>query len=81
MKFYYVYRLVSVSQPGRRYVGLTEDLKSRLAKHNRGEVPHSAKYVPWRIDSAHAFTDREKASHFERYLKSHAGREFAKRHF
>jgi hypothetical protein len=33
MKFHYVYRLVSLSHPGRRYVGFTNDLKTRLAKH------------------------------------------------
>jgi predicted GIY-YIG superfamily endonuclease len=54
--------------------------KTRLAKHNRGEVLHTAKYLPWAIDSAHAFKDREKAAEFELYLKSHSGREFAKRH-
>jgi predicted GIY-YIG superfamily endonuclease len=81
MKFHYVYRLVSLNNPARHYVGLTEDLKSRLAKHNRAEVSHTAKHTPWRIDSAHAFTDRNKAAKFEIYLKSHAGREFTKRHF
>ncbi len=81
MEFHYVYRLVSLSSPSRRYVGMTENLKARLAKHNRGEVPHTSKYGLWQIDSAHAFTDRDKAAKFEAYLKSHSGREFAKRHF
>ena len=81
MEFYYVYRLVSLSHPGRRYVGLTEDLKARLEKHNCGEVAHTSKHQPWKIDSAHAFTDREKAAKFEASIKSHSGREFARRHF
>lgn len=81
MGFHHVYRLVSLSHPGRRYVGLTEDLRARLEKHNRGEVLHTSKYLPWAIDSAHAFRDREKAAEFELYLKSHSGREFVKRHF
>ena len=81
MKFHYVYRLVSLSHPERHYVGLTDDLKARLAKHNRKEVPYTSKYTPWAIDSAHAFKDREKAAKFELYLKTHSGREFVKRHF
>jgi len=81
MDFHYVYRLNSVEHPSRYYVGLTDDLKRRLAKHNRGVVRHTAKFAPWRVDSAHAFRDRTKAAEFERYLKSHAGREFARRHF
>jgi predicted GIY-YIG superfamily endonuclease len=77
MKFHCVYRLVSISTPGRHYVGLTADLSARLAKNNAGGVSHTSKYVPWRIDSAHAFACREKAAAFESYLKSHSGREFA----
>ncbi len=79
--FIYVYRLRSTSHPDQVYTGLTEDLASRLAKHNGGSVPHTAKYRPWEIDSATAFRDRTKAVAFERYLKSGSGREFARRHF
>ncbi|WP_345785440.1 GIY-YIG nuclease family protein [Thalassobacterium maritimum] len=48
MQFYYVYRLVSIKATNRHYTGLTEDLSARLAKHNRGEVPHiSFQLQPW----------------------------------
>jgi predicted GIY-YIG superfamily endonuclease len=80
-KFYYVYRLISISSPVRHYVGFTTDLQARLATHNAGKVTHTAKYGPWKIDSAHAFLNENKAIEFEKYLKSHSGREFAKRHF
>jgi predicted GIY-YIG superfamily endonuclease len=40
---------------------------------------YTAKYKPWRIKTAIAFTDRNKAFEFERYLKSPSGREFAKK--
>jgi len=79
-QFHYVYLLVSVDG-NHRYVGLTADLKQRLAKHNRGEVPHTSKYRPWTMETAIAFRDPQKAAAFERYLKSHAGREYSKRHF
>jgi predicted GIY-YIG superfamily endonuclease len=80
MRFAYVYILESL-QPEHEafYVGLTEDLTSRLAKHNRGEVPHTAKHRPWRIKTALAFRDRDRAAAFERYLKSASGRAFAKK--
>ena len=78
---FYTYILRSLSQPEQRYIGSTSDLKSRLAKHNAGEVPHTSKFKPWRIQTAIAFDSKEKAVAFEDYLKSGSGREFAKRHF
>ena len=45
------------------------------------ELPHTAKFRPWRIKNAIAFDDCEKACAFEAYLKTHCGRAFAKRHF
>ncbi len=78
--FFYVYILVSELGDEHFYVGLTEDLKARLAKHNAGEVPHTSKYRPWRIKTAIAFTSADRAAAFEHYLKSGAGRAFAKRH-
>lgn len=64
-----------------RYVAMTRDLKARLSKHNRGEVRHTAKHRPWRIDIDIAFRIKDKASVYEACLKSHAAREYAKRHF
>ena len=78
---FYTYILRSLSQPEQRYIGSTADLKARLAKHNAGEVPHTSKFKPWRIQTATAFDSKEKAFAFEDYLKSGSGREFAKRHF
>jgi len=76
--FYYVYILQSVDD-GRFYTGFSEDLENRLKSHNAGKDPHTAKYRPWRIKTAIAFTDRKKAFEFERYLKSPSGRAFAKK--
>ncbi len=79
MIFFYVYILQSQSDSERFYIGLTEDLKARLKKHNAGEVPHTAKFKPWRVKSAIAFTSRDRAADFEKYLKSSSGRAFAKK--
>src|SRR6185295_14891557 len=47
-------------------------------KHNAGEVPHTSKLRPWRVKTAVAFTDKARASSFERFLKTASGRTFAK---
>jgi predicted GIY-YIG superfamily endonuclease len=79
--FYYVYVLLSLRQPERRYTGWTDDLDERLKAHNAGRCPHTAKFAPWRIETAIAVRSREKAIALERYLKSHSGRAFTKKHF
>ena len=79
--FHYVYILVSESDPARHYIGSTADLNAPLATHNAGKVAHTSKHKPWRIETAIAFRDKNKASALERYLKSGSGREFARRHF
>ena len=80
-KFYYVYLLIDVATETHRYTGVTEDLKARLAKHNAGEVPHTSKFKPWKVESYFAFETKEKAAAFEAYLKTGSGHAFAKRHF
>ena len=76
---HYVYLLRSTSHPEQRYVGLADDLRARLGQHNAGEVPHTAKFRPWALQSYSAFLTREQASRFERYLKSGSGQAFANR--
>ena len=78
---FYAYILRSLSNPEQRYIGSTSDLRSRLAKHNKGDVPHTAKFRPWKVEAYFAFETQEKASSFEQYLKSGSGHAFAKRHF
>ena len=80
-EYSYVYILQSELDSSRHYTGLTDDLKERLAKHNKGDVPHTSKHRPWRLRVALAFPDRERAAAFEAYLKTHSGRVFASRHF
>ncbi len=75
----YVYILTSESHGERFYVGVTADLRDRLRRHNAGEVPHTSKYLPWKLKTYIGFSDPEKALSFERYLKSGSGRAFAKK--
>ena len=78
---FYTYILRSVNNPDQRYIGSTSDLRKRLAAHNAGGVPHTAKFRPWKIETYIAFETEERARAFEIYLKSGSGHAFAKRHF
>jgi putative endonuclease len=69
----YVYLLQSEASADQRYVGITSDLKKRLAEHNAGKSPHTAKYTPWKLVTYVAFSNEKKAETFERYLKSGSG--------
>ena len=75
--FYYVYIIQSLTDPKRFYTGYTEKIENRLKDHNSGKNKHTAKHKPWRIKTAIAFTDRQKAMDFEKYQKSHSGKAFA----
>ena len=74
---HYVYLLESESHPGERYIGYTSDLRARLATHNAGQSPHTAKHRPWRLVTYLAFSDPARAKDFEAYLKTGSGFSFA----
>jgi predicted GIY-YIG superfamily endonuclease len=73
----YVYILQSAAEPAQFYTGLCADVEKRVAAHNAGQSPHTAKYKPWRLLSFHYFEDAATAAAFERYRKSGSGRAFA----
>ena len=76
MKFVYILRSLDSEH---FYVGSTDDLRARLAKHNAGGVPHTSKFRPWTLKTYVAFSDETRAIEFERYLKSPSGRAFQKK--
>lgn len=80
-RFWYVYMLRSVVDPDRYYVGRTEDLRERVKRHNARHIRHTSKFVPWQVETAVAFRSQAKAILFEKYLKTHSGRAFARKHF
>jgi predicted GIY-YIG superfamily endonuclease len=77
---HYVYLLQSQAQPNQRYIGLSSDLKRRMADHNAGRSPHTSKYRPWTLTTYLAFNEKTRAAAFESYLKTGSGRAFANRH-
>ena len=78
---WYVYIIQSIADHTQTYIGASADLKQRIKDHNAGNSKHTAKYIPWELVWYCAFTDKHKALAFEKYLKSHSGRAFTKKHF
>ena len=77
----FVYVLKSTNSQPHFYVGSTSDVVARLAHHNAGRCPHTARHRPWQLHVTITLPDEPRAIQFERYLKSGSGRAFAKRHF
>jgi predicted GIY-YIG superfamily endonuclease len=78
---YYVYILRSIVNQEKTYAGFTSDLQRRLIEHNEGLSRYTAMFKPWRIETFICFSSREKAEHFETYLKHGSGAAFLKKHF
>ena len=80
MALTFVYILLSEVAPERFYTGLTKDLRERMKRHNVGGIPHTSKWRPWTLKTYIAMSDRQRAAALEKYLKSHSGRAFLKKH-
>ena len=76
---YYVYVLLCTDN--RTYIGSTNDLRDRIARHESGYVVATSKRRPIRLYAYFAFTNESTARNFEKYLKSGSGRAFTKKHF
>jgi len=74
---FYTYVLKSLSSD-HHYIGQTDNLKKRLDYHNHGRVRWTSNYVPWKIIYFEEFPTRELSLQREKYLKSHAGRNWLK---
>ncbi|MBI5456920.1 GIY-YIG nuclease family protein [Candidatus Kaiserbacteria bacterium] len=75
---YYVY---SLKCRDGYYIGCTNDLKDRVARHVAGQVLATADRLPVNLAFYFALENKYKAFAFEKYLKSGSGRTFLKRHF
>ena len=67
---FYVYLLKSLGK-NRFYIGHTNDVKSRLEKHNCGEVRSTRKFRPWMLLGFEAYVERCEARWREHELKKH----------
>ena len=73
---FYVYRIHSLKNPERNYVGYSTDLKQRVSDHNAGKNRFTAPFRPWKLAFYAAFETEERAREFERYLKTASGKAF-----
>jgi putative endonuclease len=78
VRFYYVYILLCAD--GKPYTGCTDDLKERLTRHQKGNVPATKERLPVKLISYFAFSNKYTAFNFEKYLKTGSGRTFLKKH-
>jgi putative endonuclease len=76
---YYVYLLRSKKDPAHKYIGFTEDLRTRIADHNEGKNPSTAPYRPWHLQTYLAFSPKKQALSFEKHIKSGSGHAFARK--
>ena len=74
---YYVY---SLKCKDGYYVGCTDNLKERIIRHKKGNVPATADRLPVILDFYLAVNNKYMAFEFEKYLKSGSGRSFIKKH-
>lgn len=75
--FYYTYVLRSLKDSN-LYIGWTDDLKNRLAKHNGGEVIATRSRVPLELVYYEACCGKSQAIKREKYFKTGFGRRFLK---
>ncbi len=73
MKFYYIYILYNKSK-NFLYVGFSEDLKTRVKAHNKGENKSTKSYSPLKLIHYEAYRNMKDAKRRELYLKSNKGR-------
>ena len=73
----YVYVLRS-AKDGQFYVGLTRDLRGRLAAHNSGQVPSTKNRVPLELIYWEGCLNESDAAQREKYLKSAWGKRYIK---
>ena len=78
---HYVYFLRSLSRSSKTYVGQSEDVSARLAVHNSGSVPSTARFRPWVLIAYVAVRDEETAIELERYFKTGSGHAFWHKRF
>jgi len=75
---YTVYILRS-EKHGRNYYGHTNDLSSRLKKHNTGKVRSTKAYRPWKVIHTEQYKTKSEAYKREMFFKSIEGYKFLKK--
>ncbi|MFA6419127.1 MAG: GIY-YIG nuclease family protein, partial [Candidatus Margulisiibacteriota bacterium] len=77
-RMYSVYVLKSLKD-NNLYIGMTADLKKRMARHNSGYEKATRNRIPLELIHSELFATREEARKREKYLKSGFGREIIRK--
>ncbi len=72
---FHVYVLRS-EKTGRRYVGSSQNIESRLNEHNSVQSLATKHGVPWKLIHHEEFPTRAEAFRRERFFKTGKGRDF-----
>ena len=72
---YCVYILKS-KKDGSYYIGHTQDLDSRLERHNQGRVKYTKSKRPWELAYLEKYPDRSSAMAREEQIKKRKSKEF-----
>ena len=75
---YSVYVLKSESS-GKYYVGMSQNVDSRLREHNSGKSKFTSGHVPWVLIYSEPIGDASTARVREKYLKSAAGKRYLRK--
>lgn len=76
---HYIYLLTTKNN--KSYIGCTSDIKKRLTRHQRGQVPATKDLRPLKLISYIVLKNKYTAFKLEKYFKSGSGRAFIKKHF
>jgi putative endonuclease len=72
MKYLYV---IKSDQNGDLYVGITQDVETRLKDHQNGKNRYTKGLRPWNLVHVEEFEDWKEARKKEKYYKSGYGKE------
>ena len=75
--------VIQSKETGKIYIGQTSDLQNRLKRHNKEFLYNPKVYTakhkgPWKIVYEETYKTRKEAIRKEKYLKSHAGRNYVR---
>lgn len=73
----YVYILMC--SDNKTYIGCTDNLKDRIDRHQKGNVPAIKSRLPIKLIFYFAFSNKYTVFNFEKYLKPGSGRAFLKK--
>ena len=71
---FYVYVIYS-KKLNKRYIGRTDNLRSRIKRHNSGNSDFTSRGIPWKLIYYEAFIIKKDAIMEESFLKTGKGRE------